>query len=48
MKEEDLKKYTDMCARIKSKILCIQGHMQYGLTRNEKAFLELVNDLLND
>lgn len=48
MKEADLKKYTDMIMRIKSKILCMQGHLQYGLTRNEKAFLELVNDLLND
>lgn len=48
MKEADLKKYTDMAMRIKDRLRSIHAHLPYGLSNDDKAFLELVNDLLND
>lgn len=48
MKEEDLKKYEDMIERIKIRLLEIKFYLPYRLSNDDKAFLELVNDLLND
>lgn len=46
MKETEYVKYREMYVKIKHKLNDIQIRMQYGLTNDDKAFLELVNDLL--
>lgn len=48
MKLEEFKKYTDMYVRIKHKMDNIQMSLMYGLTNNDKAFLEIVSDLLKE
>ena len=46
MKQEEFTKYSDMYVRIKHKMDNIQMLLRYGLTNNDKAFLEMVSDLL--
>ena len=48
MKQEEFNKYSDMFFRIKTKMNNIQMSLQYGLNNNDKAFLEIVSDLLEE
>lgn len=48
MKQEAFEKYSDMYIRIKHKMDNIQKSMRFGLTNNDKAFLEIVSDLLKE
>lgn len=48
MKDEEIFKYRDMCMRIKSKLNDIHAHLPYGLSRDERAFLECVDELVGD
>ena len=48
MKPEEFTKYSDMYVRIKHKMDNIQISLMYGLTNNDKAFLEMVSDLLEE
>ena len=41
-------KYSDMYVKIKHKMDNIQMSMRYGLSNNDKAFLEMVSDLLKE
>lgn len=46
MKQEELQKYTEICNKIRYKIGDIKIRLPYGISREDKAFLELVNDLI--
>ncbi len=48
MKQEEFAKYSDMYIRIKHKMDNIQKSMRFGLSNNDKAFLEMVNGLLKE
>lgn len=48
MKQEEFNKYSDMYFRIKTKMNNIQMSLQYGLSNEDKAFLEIVSDLLEE
>jgi hypothetical protein len=48
MKQEEFTKYSDMYAEIKHKMDNIQMSLKYGLSNNDKAFLEMVSDLLKE
>lgn len=48
MKPEEFNKYSDMYFRIKNKMNNIQMSLQYGLSNDDKAFLEMVSDLLEE
>ena len=48
MKQEEFNKYSAMYRRIKNKMNNIQMAIHYGLSNEDKAFLEIVNDLLNE
>lgn len=48
MKTEEFNKYSDMYFRIKNKMNNIQMSLQYGLSNEDKAFLEMVSDLLEE
>jgi hypothetical protein len=48
MKQEEFTKYSEMFIRIKQKMNNIQIALRYGLNNNDKAFLEMVSDLLKD
>ena len=48
MKQEEFTKYSDMYFRIKHKMDNIQMSLRYGLTNNDKAFIEIVSDLLKE
>ena len=48
MKPEDFNKYSDMYCRIKNKMNNIQMAIHYGLSNEDKAFLEIVSDLLEE
>lgn len=48
MKQEEFNKYSDMYFRIKNKMNNIQMSLQYGLSNEDKAFLEIVSDLLEE
>ena len=48
MKKEEFNKYSAMYSRIKNKMNNIQMAIHYGLSNEDKAFLEIVNDLLNE
>lgn len=48
MTQEGFAKYSDMYIRIKHKMNNIHMSMRYGLSNNDKAFLEIVSDLLNE
>lgn len=48
MKQEEFNKYSDMYSRIKNKMNNIQMALQYGLSNDDKAFLEIVSDLLKE
>lgn len=48
MKQEEFNKYSDMYSRIKTKMNNIQMALQYGLSNDDKAFLEIVSDLLEE
>jgi len=48
MKQEEFNKYSDMYSRIKTKMNNIQMALQYGLSNEDKAFLEIVSDLLEE
>ena len=48
MKQEEFAKYSDMYVRIKHKMDNIQMSLRYGLTNNDKAFLEMVSNLLEE
>ena len=48
MKPGEFAKYSDMYVRIKHKMDNIQISLRYGLTNNDKAFLEMVSDLLEE
>lgn len=46
MKQEEFNKYSAMYRRIKNKMNNIQMAIHYGLSNEDKAFLEIVSDLL--
>lgn len=46
MNEKDLSKYSEMYIIIKRRMDNIQMTMRWGLNNEDKAFLELVSDLL--
>lgn len=48
MKPDEFNKYSDMFFRIKTKMNNIQMSLQYGLSNEDKAFLEIVSDLLEE
>lgn len=48
MKQEEFNKYSDMYFRIKNKMNDIQMAIHYGLSNEDKAFLEMVSDLLEE
>lgn len=48
MKQEEFNKYSDMYFRIKTKMNNIQMAIHYGLSNEDKAFLEIVSDLLEE
>ena len=48
MKEKEIVKYRDMLIKIKSILNSIYAHLPYGLSRDEKAFIEIVDDLAED
>jgi hypothetical protein len=48
MKKEEFTKYSDMYIKIKHKMDNIQMSLRYGLSNNDKAFLEMVSDLLKE
>jgi len=48
MKQEEFNKYSDMYSRIKNKMNSIQMAIHYGLSNEDKAFLEIVSDLLEE
>lgn len=48
MKQEEFNKYSDMYFRIKTKMNNIQMSLHYGLSNEDKAFLEIVSDLLEE
>jgi len=48
MKPEEFTKYSDMYVKIKHKMDNIQMSLRYGLSNNDKAFLEMVSDLLKE
>lgn len=48
MKQEEFNKYSDMYYRIKNKMNNIQMAIHYGLSNEDKAFLEIVSDLLEE
>jgi hypothetical protein len=48
MKKEEFTKYSDMYVKIKHKMDNIQMSLRYGLSNNDKAFLEMVSDLLKE
>lgn len=48
MKQEEFNKYSDMYFRIKNKMNNIQMAIHYGLSNEDKAFLEIVSDLLEE
>lgn len=48
MKQEEFNKYSDMYCRIKNKMNNIQMAIHYGLSNEDKAFLEIVSDLLEE
>lgn len=48
MKPEEFNKYSDMYCRIKNKMNNIQMAIHYGLSNEDKAFLEIVSDLLEE
>ena len=48
MKKEEFNKYSDMYFRIKTKMNDIQMAIHYGLSNEDKAFLEIVSDLLEE
>lgn len=48
MKPDEFNKYSDMYFRIKTKMNNIQMSLQYGLSNDDKAFLEIVSDLLEE
>ena len=48
MKPEEFNKYSAMYSRIKNKMNNIQMAIHYGLSNEDKAFLEIVSDLLDE
>lgn len=48
MKQEEFNKYSAMYSRIKNKMNNIQMAIHYGLSNEDKAFLEIVSDLLEE
>lgn len=46
MNEKDLSKYSEMYIKIKRRMDNIQMAIRYGLNNEDKAFLELVSELL--
>ena len=48
MKQEEFNKQSDMYFRIRTKMNNIQMALQYGLSNDDKAFLEIVSDLLEE
>jgi len=48
MKPDEFNKYSDMYFRIKTKMNNIQMSLHYGLSNEDKAFLEIVSDLLEE
>lgn len=48
MKQEEFNKYSAMYSRIKNKMNNIQMAIHYGLSNEDKAFLEMVSDLLEE
>lgn len=48
MNSKDFHKYSQMYFAIKQKMINIQISLQYGLSAEDKAFLEIVSDLLKE
>ena len=48
MKEKEIVKYRDMLIKIKSILNSIYVHLPYGLSREEKDFIEIVDDLAEE
>lgn len=48
MKQEEFNKYSAMYSRIKNKMNNIQMAIYYGLSNEDKAFLEIVSNLLEE
>lgn len=48
MKEKEKEVYRNTLRKISQKLAEINVHLQYGLSNEEKSFLEIVNELVDD